>query len=112
MASPIQPLVNIQLTNSATALYTALAGFSVQISKVVCVNTATTGHTVTLAIVPANASYGTQYITTDVQGLLPLQSWNSPNEAGLVLAGGDSLYGLADAGSVVNIFASGVVTAS
>lgn len=112
MASPIQPLVNIQLTNSATALYTTPAGFSTQISKVLCVNTAIAAHTVTLYVVPANASSGTSYITTDAQGLLPLQSWNSPNEAGLVLGSGDSLYGQADSSAVVNIFASGVVTAS
>lgn len=112
MASPIQPLVNIQLTASATALYTAPAGFSVQISKVLCVNTDIAAHTVTLYVVPANASSGAGYITTDAQGLLPLQSWNSPNEAGLVLAAGDSLYGKADSGALINVFASGVVTAS
>jgi hypothetical protein len=112
MTSPVQPLVRTQLANSSTLLYTSPVGVWTQIVKLACVNTDTASHTVTFHVVPSGGSSGTTNITTDGQGVLPAQTWNSPNEYGLVLAPGDALYGLADTASVVNVFAAGILVTS
>lgn len=112
MTSPVQPLVRTQLTNASAALYTSGVGIWTQIVKLVCVNIDTVSHTVTFHIVPSGGSSSTANVSTSAQGILAGQSWNSPNEYGLVLAPGDALFGLADTGAVVNVFAAGILVTS
>lgn len=112
MTSPVQPLVRTQLTNASTALYTSPAGVWTQIVKLTCLNTDVASHTVTFHVVPSGGSSATANITTSAQAILAGQTWNSPNEYGLVLAPGDALYGLADTGAVVNVFAAGILVTS
>lgn len=112
MASPIQALFNGQLSTAALLLYSSGTGVWTQISKLLCVNTDTVGRTVTFYVVPSGGSAGTANITTNAQGILNGDSFNSPNEVGLVLNPGDGIYGLASAGNVVNCLIAGVQTTS
>jgi hypothetical protein len=109
-SSPVQPIVNQQLGGSAAALYTAPTGTWVQILSLKVTNVDTGSHNITLAIVPATDSYGTAFITTDALVLLAGNTYLGYNEYGLVLAPGDTLYGFADSGAKVNIFASGLLS--
>jgi hypothetical protein len=108
MASPSIPLVNGPLGAAAFVYYTSPTGVWTQITKVLCVNTDAIAHQVTIYVVPKGSSAGTASVTTDGQAVLPLQSWPSPNEYGLILAPGDMLAASADTASVVNFFASGL----
>lgn len=108
-SSPVQPIINQQLGGSAAALYTAPVGTWVQILKLTVTNVDTGSHNITLAIVPSGGSYGTAFITTDALVLLAGNSYLGNNEYGLILAPGDALYGFADTGAKVNIFASGLL---
>ena len=110
MASTVQALVNLQLP-SATAgtLYTSPTGTWTQITKVLLVNVGASAATATLYVVPKSFSTAAARITTDAQALLPLQSWNSPNEYGIVLNPGDFLAGIASAATTINIFVSGAL---
>lgn len=113
MPSPITPIVNTQLpATTGVLLYTSPTGTWTQILKVLCVNTDSSVHAVTLYLVPSGGSIGTPFITTDAQAVLPAQSFNSPNEYGLVLGPGDKLFGFADTASVVNLFVSGLLATS
>lgn len=109
MASPIQEIVSGQLSNGAVALFTSPAGTWTQIIKLTCTNTDAVSHNVTFYAVPSGGSVGSTNQTTIAKAILPGDTWNSPNEYGLVLNPGDALYGLADTGAVVNVFASGIL---
>lgn len=110
MASTIQALVNTQLVSATTGtLYTSPTGTWTQITKLLLVNTGASATTATLYVVPKGFSAAAGHITTDAQALLPLQSWNSPNEYGLVLNPGDFLAGVASAATTMNIFVAGAL---
>lgn len=112
MASPVLAIVPAtQLTNSAAGLYTSPAGVWTQIVSLTCQNTDVTSHQVTFYLVPAAGSAGSTNVITNAQALSPKQSWNDPFVYGKVLNPGDALWGLADTGAVVNVFAAGVQTA-
>lgn len=108
-SSALQPLFNLQLANAAAALYTAPAGFWVQITKLLAVNVDGSSHQVTLALLPQGNSYSAVFITTDALSLLSGATYGGYNEYGLVLAPGDQLWGFADAAAHVNCFASGLL---
>lgn len=112
MSSPIQSLLVGQLSSGAILLYTSGTGVWTQIGKLVCVNTDAASHTVTFYITPSGGTPGTPFITTDTQGILPGGTFNSPNEVGLVLNPGMSIWGLASTAAVVNCFLSGILTLS
>jgi hypothetical protein len=105
MASSVQRLVSTVLGTSAVTLYTSPTGTWTQITKLLLVNTSGSTQTATLAIVAA----ATSYTTTNAQGLLPSQSWNSPNEYGLVLNPGDGLSAFASAGSAITFILAGLL---
>ena len=109
MASPIRQLAAGQLGNAAVSLYVSATGTWTQIAKVTCTNTDTATHVVTFHIVPASGSATASNKSTITQGILPGQTWNSPNEYGLVLNPGDALYGFADTASEVNYFVAGLL---
>jgi hypothetical protein len=109
MASNVQALVNTQLSTSATAFYSSPTGTWTQLTKVLLVNTDTTSHSVTVYVVPNGNSAGTAYITTAAQALLAGQSFNSPNEYGLVLNPGDFIAAFATVGAVVNFMVAGLL---
>jgi hypothetical protein len=109
MASNIREIIEGQLLgNSAATLYTSPTGVFTQILKLTCCNIDTASHAVTIYLVTSGSSVGNAFYTTRGQAIQPGQTWNSPNEYGLVLAPGDFLAALADTGNVVNIAASGV----
>jgi hypothetical protein len=108
MASPVLQIVTSQqLASTAASLYTSPIGTWTQISKLTCCNTDTGTHTATLHIVPSGGSTGASTTTTLGQAISPGQTWNSPNEYGLVLNPGDALWGYADTASKVTIAVSG-----
>lgn len=107
-SSPVIPLFNGQLGNAAAALYTSPAGTWTQLTKLLLVNTDTVTRSVTFNLVPSGGSAITANITTKAQAVRSGQSWNSPNEYGLILAPGDALYGFADSATEVNAFLEGV----
>lgn len=109
MASIVQGLVNVQLSNAAAGLYTAPTGTWVQLTKVLLANSTSGATTVTLYLVPRGQVVGATFITTNAQAVLGNQSWNSPNEYGLVLNPGDELQGFAATGSVINIMVAGAI---
>lgn len=109
MASPIQEIVSGQLSNSAVALFTSPAGTWTQIIKLTCTNSDSASHNVTFHVVPSGGTALAANKTTIAKAILPGDTWNSPNEYGLVLNPGDALYGLADASAMVNVFASGIL---
>lgn len=109
MASPIQRIVSTQLTAVASVLYASPPGTYTQIVKLTCVNTDSAGHVVTLYMIPSGGGASGTTETTLGKAILPGDTWNSPNEYGLVLNPGDALAGLADTGSVVNVFVSAVL---
>jgi hypothetical protein len=109
VASPSQSLVNQQLGGAVATLYMSATGTWTQLTKLLLVNTDTAVHQVTLYVVPSGASSGTTFITTAAQALLAGQSWNDPNEYGLVLGPGAFLAGFADTGGVVNIQVAGLL---
>jgi hypothetical protein len=109
MASPIRQIANGQLGNSAALLYVSATGTWTQIAKVTCTNTDTGTHVVTFHVVPSGGSALASNKSTITQGILPTQTWNSPNEYGLVLNPGDALYGFADTAAVVNYFVAGLL---
>lgn len=109
MASPIQEIFSGQLFNSANLLYASATGVWTQLSKITCANSDTAVHVVTFHIVPNGGSAATSNMSTITQAILPSQTWNSPNEYGLVLNPGDSIYGFADTTAVVNVFIAGLL---
>lgn len=112
VSSPIQSLLIGQLSSGAILLYTSGTGVWTQIGKLSCVNTDTVSRTVTFYITPAGGSPAAPFISTDAQGILPGGTFNSPNEVGLVLNPGQSIWGLASGAAVVNCFLSGILTVS
>ena len=58
---------------------------------------------------PSGGSAGTGNTSTPDKAILAGGSYNGQNEYGQVLNPGDALWGLADAGSVLNVFASGLL---
>jgi hypothetical protein len=109
MASASQAIVNVQMSAAIVRLYTSATGTWTQIGKVLACNVSSSPQTLTLYIVPQSQSAAINYITTDAQALLSGQSWNSPNEYGLVLNPGDSLAGVASNGAVINLFVTGLM---
>lgn len=109
MASPIRQLAASQLTNAAVLLYISPTGVWTQITKLTCTNVDTAVHLVTFNVVPNGGSPVASNETTLQQAILPSQTWNSPNEYGMVLNPGDMIYGLADNGAVVNYFIAGLL---
>lgn len=111
--SVVQEIVNsVQLTSSSATLYTAPAGTWVQILRLVATNVDTASHQITFQLVPSGGSAGTVNKTTDALVVLPHSNYPGYNEYGLVLNPGDKLAGFAESGSVVNVFASGLLTFS
>src|ERR1700689_2692924 len=107
MSSPTLEIVNsVVLTGSAAVLYTSPIGTWTQIMALTAANIDTATHVATFYIVPSGGSAGTTNISTDAQAILPGANYNGRNEYGQVLNPGDALWGKADAGSVVNVFAS------
>jgi len=110
MTSPVQEIItSIQLANAAAALFTSPAGTWTQIIKLTFTNTDTVTRVVTVHIVPAGAGAGAANKSTILKAILPNDTWNSPNEYGIVLNPGDAIYGFADAASVVNCFGAGIL---
>jgi hypothetical protein len=109
MASPIRQIAAGQLGSSASLLYTSATGTWTQIAKVTCTNTDTATHVVTFHIVPTGGSALFSNKSTITQGILPAQTWNSPNEYGLVLDPGDTIWGFADQAALVNYFIAGLL---
>lgn len=105
MASSVQALVHTVLGTGSATMYTAPTGTYVQITKLLLVNVAGSSVTATVALVSSAVSY----TTTQAQGLLAGQSWNSPNEYGLVLNPGDSITALASAATSVNFLMAGLL---
>lgn len=113
MASPLQQIVkSVALTGTAALLYTSPAGVWTQIVALTATNIDASSHTITLNIVPSGGSAGTGNVTTPALGLLAGTSYNGRNECGQILGPGDALWGAADAPSVVNVFASGLLSTS
>lgn len=110
--SAIQEIINTQLTNASAALYTAPTGLWVQIVSLTCQNIDVATHNVTFHIVPSGSSSATSNIITNAQAITAGMSWNDPFVLGKVLNPGDALYGLADTGAVVNVFASARLAAA
>ena len=110
-SSALQPIINLQLANSEAALFTAPTGYWVQIVKLLATNNDTASHQLTLAVVPSGHSYASAYITTPALSLLSGNTYLGYNEYGLVLAPGDAIYGFADTGAKVSVFATGLYQA-
>lgn len=110
--SAIQAIINQQLVNAAAQLYVAPAGLWVQFVSLTCQNTDTVSHNVTFYIVPSGGSFGTTNLITNAQAVLSKQSWNDPFVLGKVLNPGDALFGFADTGAVVNVFAAARLAAA
>ena len=110
--SAIQAIINTQLTNAASQLYVAPTGLWVQFVSLTVQNTDTVSHNVTFHIVPSGGSATTADIITNAQAVLSKQSWNDPFVLGKVLNPGDALFGFADTGAVVNVFAAARLVAA
>lgn len=106
--SPIQEIISGQLATGATLLYTASSVW-VQITKLTVVNNDSSNRTVTFHLVPSGGAAANANRTTIAWPILAGDTWNSPNEYGLVLNPGDSLWGLADAGAMVSVFGSAIL---
>lgn len=112
-SSPIQQIINsVRLTGSAAALYTAPGGFTAQVMKLTVANSDTSAHTYTLYLVPSGGSATAATVITPLAGILPNATVNDPNIYGQVLNAGDAIWGLADAPSVLTVFASGLLSAA
>ena len=107
MASSVQRLVTQVLDTSSGTYYVSPTGTWTQITKLLLVNTAGSSQTATISLVVGNS--GGSFITTDGQALLPSQSFNSPNEYGLVLNPGDAIAALASAGASITLFLCGLL---
>ncbi len=110
MASPVREIVAGQLANAASLLYQSPPGFATQITKLTCANTDGSVHYITFHVVPSGSTPQISNQSTIAWPIDGSDTWNSPNEYGLVLNPGDALWGFADAATFVNVFASGVVT--
>lgn len=94
------------LSAAGEQLYFAQPATWVLITKVTFFNSdANVSHNVSLQIF----SQGVGYTVTRARPVLGGDTWNSPNEYGLVLNPGDSLWGFADVGAVVNLFVTGQI---
>jgi hypothetical protein len=108
--SPIQEIVSsVQLQATTAQLYVSTNVWT-QIMKLTATNTDSNVHLVTFYIVPSGASVSATNMSTNGQQVLGADTFNSPNEYGLVLNPGDSLWGSADAAGVINVFASGLIS--
>jgi hypothetical protein len=104
-----QPLIPMQrVPNSQTVLYTGQAT-ATRIDKLTVVNTDTVLHTISINIIPSGGSAGAGNLSTDAQVILPGQTWNSPNEVGLMLNIGDEISVIGSAATELNIIASGMI---
>jgi len=112
VSSPIQSLLIGQLSTGPILLYTSATGVWTQISKVTCLNTDSVSRTVTFWVTTSAVSPTDPFLTTDAQGILPGGTFNSPNEVGVVLNPGYSIWGAASAPAVINCNISGVLTVS
>lgn len=110
MASILQGLINTQLTGAPALLYEADQGVAVQVLSFTATNMDVGSHTVTFYLVPSGAAPTTAYIITPSKTILSLDTFNDPNLYGKVLNSLDSIWGVADAPSVVNIFAAGLLS--
>lgn len=106
MASFLEIIETQQLPTAAIALYTS-TGLTTRIESLSFCNTDTVNHSVTVYLVPAGGAAGASTITTNAQVLVPGQTWTSPNEYGKALNPGDSIWAVASASAVVNVFGSG-----
>jgi hypothetical protein len=110
MTSPVQQIIEMQqLTGAAAMYYTSPVGVWTQIISLGALNVDTAVHSVTIYIVPNGSVAGASTLSTQAFTLLPGQNYNGQNEYGMVLNPSDAIWALADAGSVVNIQASGLL---
>lgn len=109
MAFSLTPIIRKQFvaTGSAADYFTA-GGTGVRIDFLSVVNSDSAAHTVSIWLVPSGGSLGNSNVSTLNKTVQPGQTWNSPNELGAVLGAGDTIWAMASAASVLNIFASGV----
>lgn len=106
--SPLQPIVEGQyLGTSGGNLYPSPGGTVTRIDKLTVCNSSGSSVTVTFYLVPSGSSIGGSNTTTFQQAISAGSTWNSPNEYGLYLGPGDSLWGLCSAGSAAAVFAAG-----
>lgn len=110
MASPLQQIVELQLPAAASLLYLSPVGVWTQITKLTCTNVDTSSHAVTFYIVPQSGTSATSNAVTFGKAILAKDTWNSPNEYGLVINPSCSLWGFADTASVVNAFVAGLLS--
>lgn len=111
MTSPVQQIVTTQqLTAVAAALYTSPTAEWTQIVALGVLNTDTLSHQVTIYIVPSGGMVATATLTTSGYNIVAKGNYNGQNEFGMVLNPGDTLWAFADTGSVLNIFAAGLIS--
>lgn len=109
--TPIVMTPVTQLGASATVLYTQPANSIGQVLRAVAYNTDTVPRQMTIYRVPSGGSPGTNNILVSGQGgrVMNGQSVVVDVLAGMSLAAGDTIQGLADAGSVINFSMSGYI---
>lgn len=108
MAFTIFQLVAAQYApNSQTTLYTAAA--ITRIDAVSVTNTDTTSHTISINLVTSGGSASGANLTTDLQTVLPGQTWNSSNEVGKVLNSGDFISVIASVASKMVLCIGGLI---
>lgn len=108
MAFTIFQLVAAQFAPvSQTTLYTAAA--LTRIDAVSVTNTDTVSRTISINLVTSGGSASAANLTTDLQTILPGQTWNSPNEIGKVLNSADFISVVASVASKLVICIGGLI---
>ncbi len=97
-----------QVPASLTVLYAAPPSTSVRIDKLTVSNPTSAPVTITLNVVPVGGTPGAANQTTNAQSILPNQTWNSPNEVGLVLGAGDAIWATASGANALVIAVGGI----
>lgn len=110
MPFQLQQLIVPQLApNSDTALFTVPTGWSVRIDAMTVTNNDTSARTITVWLVPAGDTAGTDNVVVNAQSVLAGKSLQLAACVGQVLGAGDSIHVQASVASQVMIMASGQV---
>jgi len=108
----IQPLrleEPIQLSTSATSVYTCPANSYVKISAATCSNVTGTAATITFNLVPSGGAVSTSNQVITVQNVAATGSYVMVELLNQILNPGDSIFGLSSTASAINFTLSGML---